>query len=97
MEKLRILDESPVLVDVAGHLRPVIDFLIEQGNAPVTGKFTLREESGVRTFLFKYPIDTDLLNKHFELPKTIYAGYDTLCKGGVLYDWVFSLRICNAS
>ena len=96
MEKLRILGDSPVLGDVAGHLPPIIDFLIEQGNIPVIDKFIL-DERGVRTFLFKYPIDTDLLNKHFELPKTIYAGYDTLCKGGVVYDWVFSLRICDAS
>lgn len=97
MQKLRILSDSPVLGDVTGHLRPVIEFLIEQGNVPVTGKFTLRDESGIRTFLFQYPIDTNLLNKHFEFPETIYARYDTQCKGGAVFDRVFSLKICQVS
>lgn len=96
MEKLRIPDESPVLGDLAGHLRPIINLLIENGNVPVKDYFTL-DESGVRTFLFKYPIDTDLIHKHFELPKTIYAGYDARCNGEVVYDWVFSLKISKGS
>lgn len=90
--KIKILQESPVKDNRAGHLQPIIDFLIERGNVPVTGKFTW-DKSGIGTFLFKYPLDVKALDKQFEFPKSIRAGEDPHYSGGVVFDRQYALKI----
>lgn len=92
MAKTKILTDSAILGDVAGHLRPVIDFLIDQGNVAITDKFTW-DKDGIGTFLFKYPINTTMLNDRFEFPKSVRVGYDSYYKGGIVFDRHYGLKI----
>lgn len=92
MERIRLLEDSPDSEDKAGHLRPIIDYLIERGNVPVTGDFTF-DTTGVGTFLFKETVNVELLNQHFEIPYSIRTGHDTYYGGGVVWDLRYALKI----
>ena len=61
------------------HLRPIIDFLIEQGNPPTPRPSYLRLEpdgfyidrDGVGEFLFEQPLDVAAIQARFDLPPGI--------------------------
>lgn len=84
MEKIKISKDSPAENNQATHLQPDIDFLIKQGNIPLSLKFT-RDKGGIGTFEFTEPIDSDLLKERFEFPDTMQVGYSHYY-GGALWD-----------
>lgn len=92
MGKINILTDSPVQGDRAGHLQPVIEFLIKRGNVPISGKFTW-SKSGIGIYLFKNSLDVKELNKEFEFPKSIRVGEDSHYNGGVVFDRQYALLI----
>lgn len=92
MGKIRLLTDSLVAGERTGHLWPIIDFLIEQGNVPVTGDFAF-DKTGVGTFLFKETLNTDLVNQHFEIPYSMRIGHDSYYGGGVVWDIRNALKI----
>ena len=61
------------------HLRPIIDFLLEQGNPPTPRPSYLRLEpdgfyidrDGVGEFLFEHPLDVAAIQARFDLPPGI--------------------------
>lgn len=92
MKKLRILADSADQENKTEHLWPIIDFLIEHGNVPVTGKFTY-DRTGVGTFLFRETVNVDLINHYFEVPYSIRVGHDSYYGGGVVWDLRNALKI----
>lgn len=81
MEKIKISKDSPAGAPTGAHLRPVIDFLIEQGNMPFSLEFK-RDKGGIGTFEFRDPIESDLLKERFEFPDSIKVGEDAYYGGG---------------
>lgn len=94
MERIRVHEYSPVLDDKTGHLRPIINFLIDQGNVPVHEEFTWDKE-GIGAFLFEKPIDAGLLKKTFDLPNSIHLAHDEFYGGTTVWDSLNFLIICQ--
>lgn len=77
-KKQPILSHSPS-GSHTGHLRPIIDFLIEQGNPPTPRPSYLRLEpdgfyidrDGVGEFLFEQSLDVAAIQARFDLPPGI--------------------------
>ena len=92
MNKIKISKDSPAGGDQAAHLLPVIDFLVEQGNRPLSLEFT-KDKGGIGTFEFADPIDSDLLQERFEFPGTIKVGYSQYYGGGAIWDEANALVI----
>jgi hypothetical protein len=90
--RIRILKDSPDPNDQTAHLRPVIEFLIEQGNIPHSKHFTF-ENGGIGTFLFFGPIDPEALKEKFIFPESIQVGIDEYYAGGVIWDQRNALKI----
>lgn len=67
------------------HLQPVIDFLIEQGNIPLSTEF-YADKTGVGEFKFKKRIDIFSILDKFEFPENIEAVVSTYYGGGVIWD-----------
>ena len=92
MEKIRILKESPDAHDYTAHLKPVIDFLTEQGNTTRTKEFTF-DDTGVGLLIFSLPINLEALVQRFEFPDTMIVGSDRHFGGAVIYDKLNMLLI----
>lgn len=60
------------------HLQPVIDFLKAQGNAPATGDQFYYNRDGLGVYGFAQPLDTQLLQEHFDFPPSISLSADGL-------------------
>ena len=87
MEKIKILDHTPNPSDPAGHLRPVIDFLIKQGNIPHKKSLEFSwDKTGVGELHFYGPIDTEALKERFQFPETIKVDYSPYLGDGVIWD-----------
>lgn len=87
-----ILEDSPVPGDKAAHLKPIIDFLIDQGHVPLSSHFTY-DKTGIGTFLFKNPIDVKQVEKRFIFNKSIRVGEDPYCRGGIIFDRKHALKV----
>lgn len=74
--KVAIADDVPGS-DTA-HLQPVIDFLKAQGNAPATGDAFEFNRDGLGVYGFALPLDTQLLQEHFDFPSSISLSVDGL-------------------
>lgn len=92
MEKTKIEKDSPTDNNRAAHLRPVIDFLIQQGNRPLQKDFSY-DKSGIGTFEFSEPLNIRLLKERFDFPETIKVGEDPYYGGGGLWDERNGLKI----
>ena len=92
MEKIRILKESPVAHDYTAHLKPVIDFLTEQGNTARTQEFKF-DDTEVGLLTFSLPISLETLMERFEFPDTMIVGSDRQFGGAVIYDKLNMLLI----
>ena len=77
-EKQPILSHLPSGSET-GHLRPIIDFLISQGNPPTPRPSYMRlnpdgfyvDRDGVGEFLFEQPLDVQAIQARFDLPPGI--------------------------
>ena len=58
------------------HLQPVIDFLKAQGNAPAAGDQFRYNRDGLGVYGFAQPLDTQLLQEHFDFPPSISLSVD---------------------
>ena len=73
-----ILSRSPS-GSLTEHLRPIIDFLIAQGNPPTLRPSYQRlnpdgfyiDRDGVGEFLFEQPLDVEAIQARFDLPSGI--------------------------
>lgn len=72
----------PILAGLAdfrtAHLQPVIDFLKAQGNTPATGDQFHYNRDGLGVYGFAQPLDTQLLQEHFDFPPSISLSVDGL-------------------
>lgn len=57
------------------HLLPVIDFLKAQGYEPATGDVFSFDRDGLGTYGFTQPLDTQLLQEHFDFPDSIQVSH----------------------
>lgn len=85
MKTVNVLKDSPVPNNRTAHLKPVIDFLLEQGNTPVYNEFRF-DKNGIGIFLFERAIDPQLLTTRFSFPESIKVGDDPNYGGGVIWD-----------
>ena len=92
MKKIRILIESPEAHDYTAHLRPVINFLTEQGNTARTKEFTF-DDTGVGLLIFSLPFSLEALLQRFEFPDTMIVVSDRQYGGAVIYDKLNMLLI----
>lgn len=92
MGKYKILQNPPAPGDKTSHLQQVIEFLIQQGNVPVDGKFKW-DKSGIGTYLFKKPIDVKVLVKAFDFPKSIRVSHEPVLGRGIIFDRQYALKI----
>lgn len=92
MKKIKISKDAPAGGDQAAHLLPVIDFLIEQRNKPLSLEFK-RDKGGIGTFVFAGQIDSDQLKERFEFPDSIKVGEDAYYGGGTVWDERNALKI----
>ncbi|UOQ83280.1 hypothetical protein [Hymenobacter sp. 5414T-23] len=60
------------------HLQPVIDFLKAHGNEPSTGDQFHYNRDGLGVYGFAQPLDTQLLQEHFDFPLSISLSVDGL-------------------
>ena len=60
------------------HLRPVIDFLLAQGNRPTgwRGDAFWDDQGGEMHYYFTQPLDADQLRRHFLFPSSIHLLED---------------------
>ena len=87
MEKIKIPRFTPKPAEPGAHLRPVIDFLIEQGNIPHTKSLTFSwDKTGVGELHFYGPIDPEAILERFEFPDSIKVVYSDFHRGGVVWD-----------
>lgn len=70
-QKERILPDAPTGSDT-DHLLPIIDFLKAQGNTPATGDQFYYNRDGYGVYGFAQPLDTQLLQEHFDFPPSIH-------------------------
>lgn len=73
-EKQRILRDAPNRTDT-DHLLPVIAFLKAQGYTPATGDAFCFDRDGLGTYGFTEPLDTQLLQEHFDFPPSIQVSH----------------------
>lgn len=68
-----------------GHLRPVIDFLLAQGNRPAgwRGDAFWGDQGGEENYLFTDPISAAELHEHFTFPASIRVYEDGSIKDGL--------------
>lgn len=97
MEKIKIEKFAPPASEEGEHLKPVIDFLVEQGNLPHTKSMKFeRGREGVGELHFFGPIDDEALKKRFEFPATIKVGYSKHYESTVVWDEANALLIRRA-
>ena len=73
-EKQRIEADAANLTDT-DHLLPVIAFLKAQGYEPATGDVFYFTRDGLGTYGFTQPLDTQLLQEHFDFPPSIQVSH----------------------
>jgi len=73
-EKQRIDQDAPSRNDT-DHLLPVIAFLKAQGNEPATGDQFYYNRDGLGVYGFAQPLDTQLLQEHFDFPPSIQVSH----------------------
>lgn len=73
-EKKRILTDAANQTDT-DHLLPVIAFLKAQGYEPATGDVFYYTRDGLGTYGFTQPLDTQLLQEHFDFPPSIQVSH----------------------
>lgn len=71
MEKIKILTESPDPNDETAHLRPIIEFLKEQGNEPLNRSGFIFDKGGFGEMRWKKPFNVQKIQDHFILPESI--------------------------
>ena len=76
-----VLQRVPVSAKFDGsrtaHLRPLIDFLTAQGNAPASEDFTF-DRDGYGSYYFAQALDMEALRARFDLPATLLLTKDTV-------------------
>ena len=76
-EKRRIEADASNRTDT-DHLLPVIAFLKAQGYEPATGDGFYFDRDGLGTYGFTQPLDTQLLQEHFDFPPSIQVSHGQL-------------------
>ena len=85
LTKISVAPEARAEGRIGAHLQPVIDFLAERGNPPLSKGF-VRDKTGVCRFFFHKPLDVALLKRCFLFPDSIRLGDYPLYGGGALFD-----------
>lgn len=74
----RVVIAAGVAGSNTAHLQPVIDFLKTQGYTPAAGDTFQFNRDGLGVYGFDQPLDTQLLQEHFDFPSSISLSVDGL-------------------